>query len=108
MFRTDMLCEIGGFHSSAAEDCSILGCDAVSPDGYLLSCQWIVMPSSSATSDTNALSHADDKTEVPVGVCICFLLVVGGVPTWPASCCHILQYWCRMSCTAHCHIKKLG
>jgi hypothetical protein len=39
------------------------------------------MPSSSASSDTNALSHADDKTEVPVGVCVCFLLVVGGVPT---------------------------
>jgi len=30
MFRTDMLCEIGGSHRSAAEDCTILGCDAVS------------------------------------------------------------------------------
>jgi hypothetical protein len=39
---------------------------------YLLSCQWIVMPSSSASSDTNALSHTDDKTEVSVGVCVCF------------------------------------
>jgi hypothetical protein len=72
MFRTDMLCESGGSHSSTAEDCSILGCDAVSRDGYLLSCQWIVMPSSSASIDINALSHADDKTAVPVGVCVCF------------------------------------
>jgi hypothetical protein len=72
VFRTDVLCEIGGSHSSAAEDCSILGCDAVSLGEHLLSCQWIVMPSSSASSDTNALFHADDKTEVPVGVCVCF------------------------------------
>jgi hypothetical protein len=72
MFRTDMLCEIGGSHSSAAEDCSILRCDAVSLDGYLLSCQWIVMPSYSASSDSNALSNADEKTEVPVGACVCF------------------------------------
>jgi len=72
MFRTDMLCENGGSHSSAAEDCSILGCDVISLGEYLLSCQWIAMSSSSASSDTNALSHADGKTEVPVGVCACF------------------------------------
>ena len=72
MFRTDVLCEIGGSHSSAAEDYSFLGCDAVSLGEYLLSCQWIVMPSSSTSSDTNALSHAGDKTEVLGGVCVCF------------------------------------
>jgi hypothetical protein len=33
---------------------------------YLLNYQWIAMPSSSASSDTNALSHADGKTEVLV------------------------------------------
>jgi hypothetical protein len=72
MFRTDTPCEIGGSHSSAAEDCSILGCDAVSLGEHLLSCQWIAMPSSSVSSDTNALSNAYDKTEVPVGVGVCF------------------------------------
>lgn len=60
MFITDILCEIAGSHSSAAEDCSILGCDAVSLGEYLLSCQWLAMPSCLASSDTNALSHADD------------------------------------------------